>query len=249
MMLGDYPYLVVSLGLVALALFLIVVLRQHRSLLLVSGALACPLALLSGQFIPEYWNPRVVFHLVTSPEDVLFSASMGVIALALTLIRFRGRLRWRIEWSVVLRRFALCLVVCIGIHLILMVTVFERHQVMYSMAIALLCLSVLLVALRPGNIPVALLGAVTFPAFYLGVVKVAFVVFPSGAKAWIPRAQLPVEVLAIPAFEFGWAIGWGLTWAPMVWYACDVRAADLRPALAAYPAPRSAGPEEGSGRS
>jgi len=226
--LTTYPYLLVSLALCAAALLLVLVSGEHRRLLVTCGALAAPLALFSWQFIPEYWNPRVLVRCVTTVEDVLFSASMGVIAMALALAPFRRRVRANITAAVVLRRCALCLGLVLGLHSLLLYAVFGPARVMHSLMVAVGFFAVVLTIVRRETIPVAAVGFLVFPTFYFAVVKLCFLAFPASVQYWVPLAQLPFQVGGIPAFELVWAAAWGATWPPLMWYAADMTV--VRPA-------------------
>jgi hypothetical protein len=243
-----YPYLSVSLALCGVAAVLVLASREHRRLLLTSGALAAPLALFSWQFIPEYWNPRVLGRFVTTVEDVLFSVSVGVIVMALALAPFRRRVRADLNPVVLVRRYALCLALVVGLHTLLLYSVFGSSRVMYSAMVAVGVFALCLPGVRRETIPVAAVGLMVFPAFYFVLMKLYFAVFPASVGYWVPIAQLPFDVGGVPAFELVWAAAWGATWPPLMWFVVDVKtnhpvpgrsgAADVQRPIAGIPGSR-----------
>jgi hypothetical protein len=148
---------------------------------------------------------------------------MGVVVVALTLVPFRDRVKATLDRKTVLKRYAISVSLCAGVHELLLYTVFTPFQVMYSFTIAVVVLTVFLSSVRPHTIPVAIVGVTVFPVFYFVVLKSTFAVFPAAVDYWMPVAQLPFEVRGMPAFELVWAAGWGITWPPFIWYACGVK--------------------------
>lgn len=217
-----YPYLAVSVALCGIAMILAFASGEHRRMVLTSGALAAPLALFSWQFIPEYWNPRVLGRYVTTVEDVLFSASVGVIVMALALAPFRRRVGPKA--TLLVRRYALCISLVVGLHTFLLYAVFDPSRVMYSAVAAVGVFAVWIWGSRRETLPISAVGFLTFPVFYFAVVKLYLLVFPSSAGDWVKMAQLPFDIGGVPAFELVWAAAWGATWPPFMWFVFDVKA-------------------------
>ena len=88
---STYQYLSLALLMCLLAGGCLLLLPLQRRLLLLGGALCLPFALVSYDYIPEYWNPRLTFHYITSPEDMLFSFSSGVTAMFCVLLLMRQK--------------------------------------------------------------------------------------------------------------------------------------------------------------
>lgn len=219
--LANYPYLTASAVLCLIAAVVVALARRQRKLLLLSGALALPTALFSWQFIPEYWNPRVLFHHVTTLEDLLFSASMGVIATALALAPFRHEVVLRLQPRTLLRRSLICSLLVSGGHLLLLRTVFEPDQVMVSALTVVSLFVVWLATWRPDTIPVVASGLLSVPLFHFAVLKLYFAFYPETVRDWTSTAQLPFELAGTPALELLWAIAFGASWPALIWYACD----------------------------
>ena len=242
---GTYQYLSLDLVLLACALACFALLPKQRHLLLLSGLLCLPFAFTSYDFIPEYWDPVLTFHYITSPEDLLFSFSGAVLAAGCALLSF-GRPIYVLAMPAVAGRryFGWGLLGWSSAQLIALLWT-SNHAVMYITMIGFLIVMLPLTILRRSWAARLLIGAVYFALLYVGVFFVARWLFPGFTEAWRIEAQLPVGLPAwLPAFELVWGLAYGYAWPLFVLHVLDAEVEPQRvsssPAASTRPAPGDA---------
>lgn len=222
----DYPYLGASLLLMAFALTTILVWRRHSPMLWVAGVLCLPFGLFSFAFIPQYWDPRVVAWLgFVSLEDLLFSSSTGVIALAVGL----GAWRWRIESTLRIERIAprylAILALGVGLGHVLWYTLPDPEIMTNTMA-GLTASFAYMLANRRDAWPVVVAGGVGFGALHLLVIKASVLIWPHFFHHWQPDVPLGFW-WGVPVCEMVWSVGFGACWPLYMVFALDIRRAPV----------------------
>jgi hypothetical protein len=126
--LASYPYLGTALLLWLAALVCIIAWTGQRRSLWLIALLGAPFGIYSFEFIPQYWDPRVVLWLgACSLEDLLFATSTGVIAWTLAAA---GWLRVRRPAQGWIGRFGLVYALGVGVGYILTRGGTERNVIL-----------------------------------------------------------------------------------------------------------------------
>jgi len=222
--LATYPYLVSTLWLIALASLPVLFLPRQRYMLLLSGALATPLAVYAYQHTPWYWTPRRLSDVAPSIEDFLFMASMGTLAWFWAVVL--GAKRWQAR-PVLGARFA-CIygaawLAGVPASEIARRWLFQPADVMYVHVGMLLFFCVLLLWRRPDAWPLAVCGGLLNGLSYLTFLLIYFPMFPGYLDNWNPQGQLGWEVLGVPCFEIAWPASFGACWPVFLVYSLDIR--------------------------
>ena len=74
----------------------------------------------------------------------------------------------------------------------------------------------------------ALCGSAGYMLFHFLDVKAFFAIWPETKSYWTPGAQLPFEVLGVPAWEVIWAAAFGFAWPLVLAFALDLRVSATR---------------------
>ncbi len=206
----TYPYLMASLLLTALACLLLWLRPDQRRAMLLSGLLGTPFGLFSFEFVGHYWHPKVIAFFIASPEDLIFSFAVGVIAWALASWFIRKRLtigfRARDLWVRYLSLSAL------GVGVGYAIKWTHPIGVMNSTLISVAVVGLLLAWLRRDLWPLALHGAAWFASFYGVWMLLSATLWPHFIAQWESEELLGVNPLGLPAYEFIWALAYGLVW-------------------------------------
>jgi len=218
----EHVYLYISLLMLLLAAALLVFTKRLRRLLLITGLLASPFALISFLFIPAYWDPPVLFHVITSPEDLLFSFSAGVIACWLPYLLFAGGFEVHVIWRRVLLRYLGYSLLGLVIMFILL-AVLDATRIMHSTLTGMLAVTMLLLWIRHELFLVSLIGATSFLCFYGCLLAFVKMIAPGFFEYWTPSAQLPFTILDVPAFEWIWSFFYGVWWPTLMAHAFDLQ--------------------------
>jgi len=224
----EHFYFYASLLMLLVAATLILFTKRLRGLLLVSGCLASPFALISFLFIPAYWDPPVLFHVVTCPEDLVFSFSAGVIGGWLPYLLFARGSEFNVNWRRVFARYLGYSLLGLGI-MIVLVAVLGASRIMVGTLTGMAAGTLLVLRVRPELLLISAIGAASFVSFYgllLALVKLAA---PGYFDYWTPSAQLPFTILDVPAFEWIWALFYGVWWPTLMAHAFDFQ---IRPSSA-----------------
>lgn len=206
----TYPYLMASLLLAICAGLLLWLRPDQRRAMLLSGMLGTPFGLFSFEYIGHYWHPKVIAFFIASPEDLIFSFAVGVIAWALASWFVRRRLvidvQPRTFWTRYLGYSALGIGIGYAIKLI------HPIGVMNSTLISVAVVGLLLAYLRPDLRLLAVHGGIWFGAFYCVWLLLSAGLWPQFLKQWISEEMLSLSPFGLPVYEFIWALGYGLVW-------------------------------------
>jgi len=239
-----YPYLTLSLILAALAVIALAFSNSHRPLVALGGVLMIPFGLFSFEFIPEYWDPQLIaWWGITSPEDLLFSTSTGVLACFIAYLPLGRRLRFDLRWRTVLGRFFFFSALGVGTGYFLDWIIPGLDTMTGTLACAVLIGAILLIV-RRDLWPVAAWGGLGFSVMYALIGLLGAWLFPAFLADWTPTRLINLEYHGLPASELFWAAGNGAVWPLLVAHACGCRLA-RQPAPAPAPAIMSAGQGDG----
>lgn len=184
---------------------------RNARLLLYSGLLCIPYGLFSFEYIPQYWNPRVTFHFIASPEDLLFSLAGGILATRMLLTFQHGSYEVtrdrRLLWRRYLLYSALGIAIGYGVRFGIAGT-----PVMVSTLCGVVATGALLAWKRQRFIAGALLGGLAFAFVYAVLVRLSFWLWPGFARAWEDVEFHSGWLLGVPLFEIYWALGFGVVW-------------------------------------
>jgi hypothetical protein len=225
--LEGYPYLAASLGL-ALGAGLCYAgwsgdpRPAGRRALLLAALLAAPFALFSFEFIPKYWQPRLLLWFgPASVEDLLFSSATGLLGWCVAAWPVRLRL-WhglledeagqkRIDWRQLAVRFALGAGPGIAVAYALKYGLPGTSVIagtMWGIAVG----GALLFWRERRLWPLAASGGLAFSAVY-GLFLLAILhAWPRLAVAWTSALQPHIWLGGVPAYELLWAAGFGAVW-------------------------------------
>lgn len=245
---GDYHYLAFSLKLLAITLLLGWLwqrsgVRQGLRVHWLAFLLCAPFGLFSFEFIPKYWNPRVILWFgPASIEDMLFSAASGAIGwfaaawplracLRHTLLEDAAGTALPLPWLAILRRFvigalpgtAVAYAVGLGI---------AGTEVMTATLWGIAAGGAMLLWLGRRLWRLAVCGAVAFGLGYSLFVKLAFALWPDFMRAWGIAHQPHLWVWGIPLYEGLWAAAFGAVWPLFVTWCIGT---DLLPNQTAQP--------------
>ncbi len=221
--LASYHYLAAGLTLSVLAAFTFVVLRRQWPILLLSGLLAVPPAFFSCEFIPAYWNPRVLFHYITSLEDILFSVSVGVISMFIALLPYANQVKCQIDYRPMAKRFVLTFSLLISLWVVFRTALPEIFFVMPLALALIVALGIVLTIARRDLLMFAVRGGFSFTAFYLCILLVIKILQPTFFNSWNPAAQFPISAYGIPTYELLWALVYGCVWPLYIAFVCDLQ--------------------------
>jgi hypothetical protein len=218
----EYPYLLGSLSLLLIALLLFTLLPRHRAVLAHAFVFSIPSGLLSYLFVPAYWNPRFTFHYLSSPEDLLFSASTGTIACAFAFVPFGARWTMRLDVRKAFRRISVTLITMLLTIEILLHSIFDATDVMWVVLPTMVLVGSYVLARHRELWKISVVSATGFLLFYgVWLVSLKLTIWPHLLEAWNPAAQLPFLILGLPAFELVWAFTFGAVWPIFFVWCCE----------------------------
>jgi hypothetical protein len=204
---ATFPYLASALVLGALAVLHAAFYRDRACETGLIALLGLPFAIYSFEFIPQYWNPRLVLWLgPCSLEDLLFAASTGVIAWACATRGTPAQPRlagwhWRL-----LGIYALG----VGTGYLLKYTL-PHPNVMNSTMAGILLSAVIMLALRRDLWPLMLRGGLGFGLAYAVFLKLALLLLPGFLAQWNPAVPFGY-CWGMPVYELLWALAFGAVW-------------------------------------
>lgn len=224
-----YPYMATSLAMLALALICHALAWRQWRAVLTGGLLMAPYGLFSFEFIPEYWNPRLIaWWGIASPEDLLFSYCTGVITCALAFLPLVHRLEFRFETRTALRRFLGLSALGIGCGYFTDWAV-PGVDVMGGALLGACLVGVIMLVLRRDLWLIALCGALGFALFYLIVGLASLGLAPHFLGSWAPTREIAGQLWGMPLSEILWAMGTGLVWPLFIAHTGNARLAAKNP--------------------
>jgi hypothetical protein len=214
---SAYPYLLLSLALVTLAVGLVALLPRSRTRAVYSGLMSMPSSLLSFVFVPEYWQPTRLMDFELGAEDLLFSFATGVIVWVIAEEGCAGRFVFdRLRARGVLRHLT-----CAGIFMAVFLPAWWLGAGPMDATLfgaATVGVRLLWPCRRLGRL--ALTAGVGFSLLYLLVLKAVLVTYPeSFLGSWKLGALWGWQLVGIPAEEMAWAAAFGALWPLTVAYA------------------------------
>ena len=209
--LSAYPYLGMCLIMLLLCAVAVLTARRNARLLLLSGVLCIPYGLFSFEYIPQYWDPRVTFHYISSPEDLLFSFCAGILATRMLLFFQPGTYSVTREKGLVWKRYLLYSVIGIAIGYGVRFGV-TGTPVMVSTLSGVAVTGLILAFKRSRFVAGSVLGALGFSLLYAVLVRSSFAIWPHFENAWRNAEVHTGWLLGVPLFEIYWALGYGLVW-------------------------------------
>ena len=215
---ASYPYFTSVLLLCVLASVCAVVQPRRTRELGLIAVLGLPFAIYSFEFIPQYWNPKLVLWLgFCSVEDLLFASATGVIAWTLAAERLPV-MQPRPGW---LRRYLLIYALGVGTGYILKFTL-PHPNVMNSTMAGIALSAAVMLWLRRSLWPLMLRGGVLFSVAYALFLKAALLLMPGFLSQW--SADVPFGYwLGMPVYELFWAAAFGAVWPLFIAYTWGYR--------------------------
>ncbi len=225
----TYAYLIVSVLLLLVWVFLYWINPRVRKKMLLVSLLTSPLGLTEPLFVPSYWLPFSLFDLARFTrfdlESLLFSFAVGGIAVVLYESLF-GKSRKHINSHEMhqgrhkFHRLALITpFIVFGI-----LYFFTSLNPIYSAAFAMLIGAVATWFCRPDLLRAMLTGAILFLMLYFVVFLAGFVwLFPGYVKAvWNLSAISGILIAGVPVEELLFAVSLGAMWSSIyehfTWY-------------------------------
>jgi hypothetical protein len=196
---------------------------QGRRALWLAALLCLPYALLSFEYIPRYWNPRLLgWFGFASIEDLLFSSATGLLGWFAAAWPLRARLHHAfmeqpdgvpvaLDWRSLFRRYLPLSAAGIGLGYAIRYGI-PGTPVMTSTLCGMAASGVFLLWRQPRLWPLAGNGALAFALGYAMLVKLMFTVWPGFMDAWGIAEQPHVWLWGIPLYELLWAAGFGAVW-------------------------------------
>ena len=219
-LLSAYPYLFISLLLLALFLLLFIAAGDQRRPMLWSALLSAPYGFLSIIFVPDYWNPVRIGEWGAGIEDIIFSFANGGIVWFLVTWPLRNRLSLDIQIKRMLRRYLVWTAGGTPLGLFLL---FMGADPMHGVLLVLSVMIVVFLWLRSELWPLFLFGAVSFGAMYTVTCIIAFSLNPDFLMQWNIQALSGYYFFGVPLEEIAWSIAFGAVWPLLVAYAFETR--------------------------
>jgi hypothetical protein len=229
----EYPYMMASLLLCAIAAAVLWRWPGQRRAMLLSGLLGTPFGLFSFEFVGHYWKPNVVAFYIASPEDLLFSFAVGVITWGLATSFLHGRLRINVQPYVFWRRYLGYALLGVGVGYAIKWT--HPIGVMNAALAGMAVTGVVLARLRRDLWPLALHGAAWFGGFYLLLMLLGAAIWPGFIAQWQSEELLSTSLFGLPLYELFWALGYGLVWPLFAGHIMDARFMPLEAVLPIAP--------------
>lgn len=204
----GYPYLFLSLGLLALFFFLYWLRPASRRAMLLSALLSAPYAFASLAFVPRYWEPVRVIEWITGLEDLAFSFANGGLVWFTSGLFLSPERPVRLSLSGLGRYLRVTLA---GIGLSFVWCLLDSG-VMNALLLTTIGLVLFFLLRRPARWRTALCGGLGFTILYLLVFKAALVFCPRFIDQWNPAALSGLVVFRVPLEELLWAMAFGSFW-------------------------------------
>ncbi len=217
-------YLVYGLVISFLALAVLAICPKHSKVALISGILATPFGLLDSLFVLDYWTPPHIFGPLFSIEGMLFSFGNGVFVWLIAVFPFRRRLKNRLQFKILARRFVLYSFIALAV----MLALWERGlglanaSLMTGTILGLSVIGVLMLSRDSSLLPLALTGALGFGMFYAVQLALLSLISPSFSSVWTAAVRDGVTVFGYPVEEMIWAVVYGCVWTTGIAYGCSV---------------------------
>ncbi|MFH1522232.1 MAG: lycopene cyclase domain-containing protein [Patescibacteria group bacterium] len=217
-MLTQYAYLIGSLilGVAWLPIFLIR--KDLRKEMLWMGLLSIPFAFSEFLFVPEYWNPPVLFDLINKIgfgiEDVLFCFFVSSIASVIYEFLTRKKLK-KIIWNRKLHvtPYLITIFIFVGLEFIF------PAKTIYNAMLALLAAATIIGVRRKDLIPQIIFGGAFFALLYFLLFLVFNTFFPEFITNYYTHKNLwNIYILKVPLEEIAFAFSAGTAWSSLYEY-------------------------------
>lgn len=218
-----FPYLGMSLLTLAVLAAALAQFPGQRRTACLSGLLAAPTALLSVAWVPEYWKP----NLVGTPgrvglEDFFTGFALGGLAWLAAAGPFRRRLRLAPHLTTAAWRYLGVFTLSSAGGLLLWLA---GTKVLVACLVSMATTGFTLLCLRRALWPIAVAGALIFPALYVVLLKVTFTLWPHFPSQWTTGNLCGLALGGIPLEELLWAVATGAVWPTVVGYVLEVQVA------------------------
>ncbi len=216
---AEYPFLFGSLILMVLAAVFMLLSGVSMRYFLPVGLVNLPAAVLEIFFIPAYWDPRKVFDFLVGPEELIFSAGVGILAWVLAFgSDVKGPFR-KFRWGHLLIR---CLVLWVIYTVGFVVLRTTSLRVMTAALICVGCIGGAILALRRDLWRHAIRGGLRFGLFYGVFLRQSYWCWDDWADQWSVSQLWGVSVFGVPLEEMVWAIFYGAVSPVMTSYLIEV---------------------------
>jgi len=202
--LKTHPYLLWSMVLlIILAVGLALCPHRLRWPTLLSALLTLP-PVAGGAWVGRhYWSPVRVGHSFVGPEDFAFSFALGGLAWLLGVWPVHRRMVLNIRPRILLRRYlllsALAATLTFGAPLLEM-------RPISGLLVPILTIGLVVLSLRPALWIVAVSGLPGYAILHFAILRTAFTLTPSWARAWHSASLWGPRLWAIPLDEIVWSV-------------------------------------------
>lgn len=187
--------------------------KSYRSEMRWGTMIACPAALTSFLFVPQYWTPESLFNLDhrirVGIEDFLWAAAVGGIAAIIGEIALRERLA-AIRSSRHVRHYWPFLLVA---GLLTVLELWHPQKSMEDFIISAAVGAVVLACLRRDLIPLMLIGTASFTVLYFLLFCCVLFLYPQFVQRFYNLPNLlGIYIAGIPIEELLFAATFGAIW-------------------------------------
>lgn len=217
--LTAYPYLLMSLVLLAIAGTAVAVYSPGRRLALISAVLSAPTAGYAAFFVPEYWHPTQIVAMSPGIEDVIFSLANGATVWVIATWTIRRELVFNADLRQSIRSY---LGFAVVFSLLLLVVRSFELPVMLSVVLSGVLLYAYLLFRRPELWFVSLIGGGVFVVLYSTVLATGLYFLPYFNADWNHANLLGIDLLGMPIEEPLWALFYGAIWPVLMAYVLNV---------------------------
>lgn len=217
----HYPYFAASSCLLAVCLVFLWRAKPQRRAASLAGLLCMPYAFASVAFVPEYWEPRRVFVLLTGLEDLVFSFAAGCLAWLGAVSVVGGPKGLEVRVTRLLWRY--CFWTGVFFAMFLVVREWLDVRPMTALVIGGCTVLALGLAMRRDLWRLSAAGAAVYGIAYSIVVGVVFRIWPDFPQQWNWHDLTGLTLLAVPIEESAYAVVFGAAWPTFMAHAFGAR--------------------------
>lgn len=210
------PYLFWSfiLGLIWLLLYLF---RQDlRYEMLFSSVLFLPFGLTQPLFVPEYWNPNVIYKFfgIFDIESLLWCFFTGGISAVIYEEIFKRKLgKERMDAKSRHHAYIIYALLLLGVLWMLFIKFFTDFSVLRSSFLFVLCIFIYFIYSRPDLFKSSIFSGVLFSFLYISSLLLVDSLFPGFiANQWTIQGSLGLKLNGIVIEEYIYAFLFGIVW-------------------------------------
>lgn len=190
--------------------------------MIISAILSAPFGFVSIFFVPEYWDPVRIASFLTGLEDIIFSFANGGIVWLFAVSLFSNHIIVDLNLKKIIERYIIC-----GLlgELVFLMFWLSGHKVMTSSIMSVFFIGIIILFLKPKLFSIFLVGLISFTIFYILLLKLSFIIWPSFLNFWNFDNLIGTFILGMPVEEILWAAGFGAVWPVLMAYILDARIA------------------------